>query len=440
MKHKYSVIKSVNQMQNIKRSKFIRFYEFFFLTYIATLCMITEMHGQLVGQSLPSWTPGTLDIHEISTGRGSSSFLVLPDGTTIIYDAGEFTETNQKWRIPRYVDAKPDSTENSGVWISKYVNRFIGQTPSKHIDYALLSHFHWDHMGQITSRSPLSNSGTYKLSGITTVAEQVKIAKIIDRDWPLYNFPKEQNSATMENYKLFLKWQIDNNDLMAEKFMPGRNNQIILKYEPDDYPNFEIRNLASNGKVWTGIGDNVRQYYPQLTSLEEKEYPTENMCSIALRLSYGKFDYYTGGDLRGISPPGTPNWHDLETPIAQVTGPVEVAQMNHHGYIDSQNSFFVSTLRPQVWTLSVWDSAHPSPTVYKRMLSERLYPGPRDIFTTNMHEANKLVVVGLDKLKSDNGHIVIRVTEKGDSFKVIILDDRIENGKIKAVHGPYFSR
>jgi hypothetical protein len=157
-------------------------------------------------------------------------------------------------------------------------------------------------------------------------------------------------------------------------------------------------------------------------------------------LSYGKFDYYTGGDLRGIPKTGAPQWQDIETPVAQVTGPVEVSLMNHHGYIDSQNDFFVSALRPQVWLLSVWDSAHPSPMVYKRLLSEELYPGPRDIFTTNMHEANKLVVVGLDKLASDSGHIIVRVSPGGGSYKVIIIDDNVENGKIKSVHGPYFTR
>ena len=32
--------------------------------------------------------PGTLDIHHISTGRGNATFFVLPDGTTLLVDAG----------------------------------------------------------------------------------------------------------------------------------------------------------------------------------------------------------------------------------------------------------------------------------------------------------------------------------------------------------------
>ncbi len=114
--------------------------------------------------------------------------------------------------------------------------------------------------------------------------------------------------------------------------------------------------------------------------------------------------------------------------------------MNHHGYIDTQNAFFINTLRPRVWILNVWDSAHPTARVYNRLQSMRVYPGPRDIFATNMHDANLLVVVGLDRLTSSHGHIVIRVAPGGDSFKVVILDDSAESYKVTSVHGPYECR
>lgn len=41
----------------------------------------------VVGQSLPAWTEGCLDIHSINTGRGESTFYILPDGTTMLIDA-----------------------------------------------------------------------------------------------------------------------------------------------------------------------------------------------------------------------------------------------------------------------------------------------------------------------------------------------------------------
>src|SRR5512139_3295356 len=47
-----------------------------------------------IGQPFPAWQPGYLDLHHINTGRGNSAFYVLPDGTTILFDAGELDPTN----------------------------------------------------------------------------------------------------------------------------------------------------------------------------------------------------------------------------------------------------------------------------------------------------------------------------------------------------------
>jgi hypothetical protein len=75
------------------------------------------------------------------------------------------------------------------------------------------------------------------------------------------------------------------------------------------------------------------------------------------------------------------------------------------------------------------------------MFSDRLYPGPRDIFATNMLDANRLVIGPLlDRLKSAQGHIVIRVEPGGATFRVIVLDDAAETYRVKTVHGPYQSR
>jgi hypothetical protein len=46
----------------------------------------------------------------------------------------------------------------------------------------------------------------------------------------------------------------------------------------------------------------------------------------------------------------------------------------------------------------------------------------------------------MDLLKSSQGHVVLRVQPGGESFRVIILDDSVEQFHVKAVHGPYESR
>lgn len=427
-------------MKNLKLPT--KFYTFALSLPILLLSFSKIMIAQEIGEKLPEWTPGTLDIHEISTGRSSSTFFVLPDGTTMLYDAGDFTEVAQQWRVPRYLEITPNDSRSPGEWTLRYIERVLDQPeiPNRQIDYAMPSHFHMDHMGQITDKSPMSEKGDYALSGFTLIGDIIPIKKIMDRGWPDYDYLTNPNDRTLNNYKKFIEWQRGNSDLQAERFEPGRNDQITLKNNPAEYPEFRVQNIAANGEIWTGVGSETRDHFPPLEDLEPNQYPTENTSSLALRMSYGKFDYFTGGDIAGVVLEGQPSWYDVETPIAKAVGPVEVSLLNHHGYLDSQNAFFVETLRPQVWILSVWDSAHPTAMVYQRLRSQNIYPGDRDIFATNMHEANKKVLVGLDQLASDRGHVIVRVAPGGESYHVIILDASDEKMTVKSVHGPYKTR
>jgi len=164
------------------------------------------------------------------------------------------------------------------------------------------------------------------------------------------------------------------------------------------------------------------------------------MCSTSFRLSYGQFDYFNGGDISGIPSPGFPAWQDVETPVAKAVGPVEAAILDHHGYIDTMNEFLIATLRPRVWTLSVWDSGHPTSAVWHRLNSTRLYPGPREVFATDLHPGVRAVISGIEKLASDRGHIVLRVSPGGGEFRVIVVDDSSESHRVLKVFGPYPSR
>ena len=56
-------------------------------------------------------------------------------------------------------------------------------------------------------------------------------------------------------------------------------------------------------------------------------------------MSYGKFDYFNGGDLT-TGAPGT--WQDIETPVGLVTGPVDVCIANHHAYYDAMGVLFLA--------------------------------------------------------------------------------------------------
>ena len=46
--------------------------------------------------TLPAWSPGFLDIHAINSGRGECTLVIMPDGTSMMIDAGEYETTSEK--------------------------------------------------------------------------------------------------------------------------------------------------------------------------------------------------------------------------------------------------------------------------------------------------------------------------------------------------------
>lgn len=393
---------------------------------------LTAQAEDAVGNPISPWQPGTLDIHQISTGRGNAGLYILPDGTTLLVDAGEMPT-----KTAAHTPDRPDNTRPAGERIVRYIRHALGHDAQSALDYVVLTHFHDDHMGGPSDKSPTASCGAYRLAGITQVGESLKIGKLLDRGWPDYNYPKPLEDTATKNYRAFVSWQTEQEGLSIERFVPGRNNQVVLCRDAKKYPNFQFRNVSANGEIWTGEGVSTRQHFPPLDAMPAALWPDENMCSISFRLSYGKFDYFNGGDIPGVVSKGRPSWHNVETPVAKAVGPVEAAILNHHGYLDTHNEFFIATLHPRVWTLSVWDQHHPTAGVWDRLQSDQIYPGPRDVFATDLHPANRQTIKGIEKLASDAGHIVVRVTPGGDSFRVVIVDDSSESHRVTKVFGPY---
>ena len=404
-------------------------------------CLATPIAAQTiapeVGQPLSAWREGELDIHHINTGRGEASFLILPDGTSLLVDASGKTVEAPPFSLP----TRPDASRPPGEWVARYIQRVLPKSV-RAIDYALISHFHGDHMGTIVADSPVAREGDYQLSGITEVAEHLPIAKIIDRDWPDYAYPAPLKNPTVHNYRKFVAWQAAHRGLTVEMFQPGRNDQLKLFRRPRDYPQFEIRNLFANGVLWTGVGSETRSVFPPLANLSPDDYPIENKLSIAFRVSYGKFDYFSGGDLsangdEALSPADA--WKNVETPVGQVTGPVEAMKANHHGSWDANSAIFLAHLRPRVIVVDSRAEGHPAVNTYNRLTSRDIWPGPRDIFVTNVSPATFKTTYNIERAAGTQGHVTIRVAPGGASYRVFVLDDSDEQMRVKALFGPYAS-
>jgi hypothetical protein len=48
--------------------------------------------------------------------------------------------------------------------------------------------------------------------------------------------------------------------------------------------------------------------------------------------------------------------------------------------------------------------------------------------------------MGIEKLASDRGHVVLRVAPGGGAYRVVIVDDASESHVVKKIFGPFPSR
>ena len=397
---------------------------------------------------LPSWEKGVMELHHINTGRGDAAFYIFPDGTTMLVDAGDMSITHKRTLSNRNEKLRPNSTKTAPEWIVDYIKQFIPKTRTPQLDYALITHYHDDHFGELDTLRKTAPGG-YKLTGITEVGTLIPIKKLIDRgsSYPLdLKDAKVQAKAqfvndkfkmipTLKEYWKFIEFQNKKNGLAHETLKAGELNQIKLINTPSDFPEFKVQNIAVNGDIWTGEKNNVFHLFKM------GDYPGENPLSTCFKISYGEFDYFTGGDIYGVDGFGTSDINSIESNIAPVIGPVDVATLNHHGNRNSQNSFYVRTIRPRVWVQQNWTADQPGDDVLRRILSKKLYPGDRAIFSTTMLQANKDVIGGnLNSYKSQNGHIVVRVEKGGASYEIYILNDKNKNREVIAKFGPYESR
>lgn len=393
------------------------------LIFILSLCLavVTLTAGYngkkaRKGRTLPAWSEGYLDIHTISTGRGECIFLILPDGTSIVVDAGEFSREGKKYKN---VLQRPDVKTRPTKAFGDYIRHF---NPYDAVDYFNLSHFHMDHMGNAEPEYTKCAEGDYLLTGVMALYHQVPFREVIDRAYGAYDSLKVKAMSTkvLEEYKKFLNYRVGKGELKASQFELGAVNQFALKHNAAGYPNFRIENVCSNGYVWkdgkatdiyAGIRDKIR----------------ENAASCGFVVRYGAFDFLTAGDIG--------DYHDLELQVAKAVGKVEAVKAHHHLSPHSMCLPSVEVLRPQTIVATSFYNRDIQPDKSKFGYIDNL---DCDIYCTS---------VGEDMLAADpesykkcaevSGHIVIRVAPGGGQYMVYSLDDTDSKYRVKNIFGPF---
>lgn len=406
-----------------------------------TICVLsTALYGQSRGQNLQSWKQGWLEIHHINAKLGNTAFFIFPDGTTLLYDAGQLDYALMSDIKKAEYCLLPSDTISVAKQIKGYIHNMYPEALSG-IDYAVISHFHGDHYGTITTNSPKSVHGNYYLSGITELYEYIPFKCLIDRGFPDYSYPVDLNKyygasdtgkkRTFYNYRAFVDYLLKSGKTRVEGLKVGTDRQIASS-DGSKY-NFSVRNFKKNNEYWSGNGVETKFFdFSEAPLIKDGKF-NENPLSIALIFSYGKFKYYVGGDISGVN-----DWPDvdLETTMAPIIGQVDAMSLHHHGYKDATNEFFLKILNPQT---VIHQSLH-IPHFQQNVLS-RLQAHQGDKFAlyypTGVPQQIREIV---DKIYKDyNVHIVIRVAPGGDKFYIDTYESNNSEMKHKNTFGPYYS-
>ncbi|MBQ4539551.1 MAG: MBL fold metallo-hydrolase [Alistipes sp.] len=390
-----------------------------------------------VGDIYRGWQDGQMEIHHIYTGRGESSFIIMPDATTMLIDVGDHDPTVEQYAL--MTEALPDRERRAGEYVARYVERVNPE--GKSVDYLMLSHFHNDHMGTAAEPAAMTTDRdpNYYLAGIAEAGEFLHFDMLYDRGYPDYNYPFPINDKHTANYLAFANYHKAKYGMQQEKFEVGELNQIKLKNNPQKYPSFSVRNLASSGEVWSGReGETVRCY--DLNPANLTGYNNENTRSIALRFDYGPFSYYSGGDISGSLRDVDGNMFNVESLVGEVCGEVDVCKANHHSYKDAMPEDFLRAVQAKQYILNVWDQQHTQPELMARMMAHGPASADPRIFSGYITEAMRndfATEEWASGINPENGHIVIKVYDEGRKYKIYSLSARDELMTIQAIYGPY---
>jgi len=145
----------------------------------------------------------------------------------------------------------------------------------------------------------------------------------------------------------------------------------------------------------------------------------ENSRSLALRLDYGMFSMWLGGDLTG----GASSTADVEGPATLVCGDVDVYKLNHHGSNTSTSLNLVARLAPELAVVSCGAGnsfGHPTSNVVNRLNQAA---AARMLLSTTTGSANTIGFGVTGNVRIDSDGRRYRATAQNGSFLDFYCDE-----------------
>jgi beta-lactamase superfamily II metal-dependent hydrolase len=213
------------------------------------------------------------------------------------------------------------------------------------IDFTVLSHYHIDHD-----------------AGLTEVFNAGRVAGIAYDNGDGVDVMPPNNGSTRNAYLSYI----------ASTNRPGVTRQTIQPGQVIDLGGgMRATCIVSGGRFIGGANMPINT-------------DDINNQSITVLVEYNNFDFIVGGDLTGGGTTGA-RGQDLESFVGQLTGDVDVAQLNHHGSNTSSNQRMLSAIKAEIAVAQMGSTntfGHPTQEIANRFLNTPATNGQNFMGTT----------------------------------------------------------
>ncbi len=158
----------------------------------------------------------------------------------------------------------------------------------------------------------------------------------------------------------------------------------------------------------------------------------ENYRSVGLVLQYGRFRFFTGGDLIGYNVTGE---RDVETKLAPLVKKVDLIKVSHHGSRNSSNPTFLDSLRPKAALISQGiiptNNGHPHQEALDRLAARNIY-----IYQLNDNPSGGIIPNGQGQILNRTAVVSVNHASFLVNNDEYILDGVIRDGACLEIISP----